>query len=107
MAKIRITAIGDHVKLPDWLKQELRGLVFPVSKVPESQMPLFVCSFHGARKEPVTAYASDYFVKLTVFLQILRYKSSKAAKWFEENYVLSSGSGWVGFAKEECDVIAK
>ena len=110
MAKIRITAIGDQVELPEWLKKELTGLVFPVSEVPESQMPLHVCSVHGAHKKPITACASDYFVKLSVFLQILRYKSYAAAKWFEENFeektVMGSVNGWIGFAKEECDVIA-
>lgn len=105
MASIRIIALSAQVKLPDWLKQEFKGLIFPVSAVPVSQMPLSVCGVNGSPAAVPEVIPVQYFVKGTVVLDILELKNFQAAKWLWENTAISSPGSWVGFSPEECAVI--
>lgn len=99
MAKIRIVAVPPG-QAPEWVRQEWIGLEIPIAEdtlVPEDSIQMGV---KFGKPENVGGYP----VETDVAVKILKEKSPKAARWWEEN-ISSVIMPWLVFKKEVCELV--
>ncbi|MDD5341114.1 MAG: hypothetical protein PHC97_01600 [Patescibacteria group bacterium] len=100
MATIPITKVTNE--FPDWVKEALIGLEFPVVEVPNDQ-PLRAHNFWGPPiNSPLLSELSEsvHCVDGGVFLQILHEKNTKAADWLGTKTLMGLAH-WVGITGDK------